>query len=90
MPDTDFWQPWTPQPGQRVRVRLSGECRLHDGPLAWVRSADGMVGTVIERREGGPFCKQFPGHVWAVLYDRAIDWCTGATYAAAELEPDDA
>lgn len=45
MPADDApWQPWTPRPGQRVRVRRSAECRaphhIRDG------SDDGRMGTV--------------------------------------------
>lgn len=25
---SDIWEPWVPEIGQRVRVRLSGECRV--------------------------------------------------------------
>lgn len=27
MSDSDVWEPWVPEVGQRVRVRLSAECR---------------------------------------------------------------
>lgn len=27
MGESIYWEPWQPQPGQRVRIRLSGECQ---------------------------------------------------------------
>lgn len=50
----EYWEPWQPQVGQRVRVRLRGECpysvntafqqRGHEGCHS--PCADGVVGTV--------------------------------------------
>lgn len=38
-----FYEPWTPLVGQRVRVRLSGECRQDHYP-----EEDGRIGTMSE------------------------------------------
>lgn len=55
------WEPWTPQLGQRVRVRLSGECREHFTayqddtpyfrPVPHYAEEDGRVGAVTEVRQ---------------------------------------
>ena len=90
MPDLDTpYEPWHPHPGQRVRIRRSGEC-----PGAHHianRSDDGGAGKVVARR---PW--PVSDHPYIVAFDTAIP--TGATfpthltrgyYAAVELEPDD-
>ena len=45
MPDTDLWQPWTPQFAQRVRIRRSAECRSNHHILDG--SDDGLTGIII-------------------------------------------
>lgn len=80
---------WHPAPGQRVRVRRSGECRsahhIANG------SEDGCPGTVI-------MCDyRHTDHPYFVLFDAPIstglEWPSGIIgqyYAAEELEAEDA
>ena len=73
-----YWEPWSPEIGQRVRFRRSAECPVHTGGLK-----DGMTGQVywveFPYSENG----KEPGHrFW-------VEWEGGhTTYSAAiELEP---
>lgn len=94
------WEPWQPEVGQRVRIRLSGECPIeyrhaeagYDRirkviePVGHNPDESGRVGTVsaVQREERG-------GHYYMVDYDRLLwqddMWWAGAVYAAIELEP---
>ena len=91
------WEPWTFKVGDRVRVRLSGECRwarfskaLGDGHLP---VEDGLEGEIVDWPEGWP---RGGGHDLAVWFDSPpllVDPDTGvpgyltrASYAAIELE----
>ena len=86
-----FFEPWTPKIGQRVRVRLSGECQF------WghrhVFREDGAIATVerivpLDRNHG---------HGYEVLFDKpwpcdpndSDTQLIGSPYAAIELEPVD-
>jgi hypothetical protein len=90
----EFWEPWAPATGARVRIRLSGECE-HDP--AWL---DGLPGTVIEVIEPGEWASYLSfrdcepvhidvrGHRFAVVPDHPANargcFCW---LAAIELEP---
>ncbi len=95
-------EPWHPKPGDRVRVRVNGEC-THSGPVEAMLTGDFLA-------EGGPHEEIEDGrpgvvvilpstdasdvtHPYAVTYDEPF-WSErdqllirGAHYAAAELEP---
>ena len=93
------WQPWTPQVGDRVRVRLSGECRRENDPNSPLSGAGvleghtllrhGMTGTV-DRLCRHSDCVRY-GHVYTVILDEPIrlgdDEYRADCFAAAELEP---
>lgn len=82
---TEFWEPWHPEVGQRVRIRLNGEC---DIPTWWVKGEkvvdfgnghldieNNCVGTIIEcpftERDG--YCRHVEvGHPYAVVIDGGI------------------
>lgn len=98
-----FYEPWQPTVGQRVRVRLSGECRrkLTDGVGKQIgrrfghhESFDGIGGVVTSplfASHSEPNSSQ--GHPYLVLFesDVTIDGheCVGDYFAAIELEPID-
>ncbi len=74
---TDFWEPWQPQVGQRVRVRPSAEC-----PYFTPDQPEYLVGVVIQvnpveseqlRHRYGIQAEIWPGGRW---------WCL-----ASEMEP---
>jgi hypothetical protein len=80
---SDVWEPWRPEIGQRVRVRLSEECNL----IGHAPAEDGAVGMHIEvGREGEPDC-----HIYAVRFDPPLTaprrTIYATWYAAIELEP---
>ena len=96
------WEPWAPRIGDRVRVRLNGECRevfksrnkrtgdvIHDLPHA--QEHNGLTGTVIERPSHLPARKN-GAHCFFVLLDdppTSSPWggtTTMAPFAAIELE----
>lgn len=59
---TTYWEPWRPAVGQRVRIRLSRECRGHYSTprldvAAMERQIDRRTGTVVDPEEvrGGSF-----------------------------------
>ena len=94
-----IWEPWRPAVGDRVRVRLSGECPWHELPDDLVPEA---TGTATSGYEGVvvPFPSDAPrdlpivaegGHRIFVEFDTPRDmgdWTlVGAFYAAIELEP---
>ena len=89
--DTAPWEPWTPRVGDRVRVRLSGECKGSDWATgcgishAWL--CDGETAVVVN-------VIPLVSHGIEVRMDRMADWKLDgylyrafAAYAAAELEP---
>lgn len=92
-----YWEPWKPKVGDRVEVRVSGECgwrgdpgsaaeQRGEGHPAWM---DGKTGEVVE-------IDPTPGAA-AVGHRYLIDWdvphvegwrtFVGSAYAAAELLP---
>ena|SRR5450755_1968554 len=99
MTDQDPNAPWVPENarpflvGDRVRVRLSGECRhpkwKENGKVkrGHVAEEDGRVGRIEFFFQGVP---SDGGHLMFVLYDEAIRWheysVVGTGYAAIELE----
>ena len=81
---TAVWEPaglGLPKVGDRVRVRLSGECELHDVP-DYPLNVDGLVGTVIaDTRQLGSVYQNDPaeaerwkelGHHWFVRFGQAV------------------
>jgi hypothetical protein len=91
MPDSpSIWEPWSPQVGQRVRIRLNRECRLQmTGHGAWANGLVGVVEAVIHP-EGDSITSE-PGHRFLVVYaqEQIVDGrpLGGSRYAAVELEP---
>lgn len=82
-----YW-PGTFKVGDRVRVRLSGECPFMrgEGEIVHAPEEDGVTGTV--DRVTCPFT---PGHPIDVIFDTSYrlngqTW-VGGCFAAAELEP---
>jgi hypothetical protein len=86
----DVWQPWQPGIGDRVRVRLSGECRWdRDGAATATdnpghdRVLDGQLGTAVE----------YDPNIWHSDHDYFVALDTspfddvGEWLTAAELEP---
>lgn len=80
-------EPWQPKVGDRVRIRLGGECNIrpaHEGVTLSGRRVpdpgtpghadpcrDGLLGTVIERPPGLGGV-DWRGHTYAVRYDHAL------------------
>lgn len=86
---TDYWEPWQPAVGDRVRVRLSGECgRMESGRYVHTHimpGADGHSGIVISTNAGGD---QHPYHVrFDEPYLAYGTLVLSNVYAAIELEP---
>ena len=95
-----YWS--EPKIGDRVRVRLSGECRVtglakrFDGTVVWIdthiAAENGQTGTVIEcpfiARDG--FCME-DSHRSVVQFDEHLSDpefpCRVGHFAACELEP---
>jgi hypothetical protein len=93
---SEFWEPWVPAVGQRVRVRFTSECRARPhtdspqgdlampGHFAW---EDGVTGVVTYDQ----IDTIQQGHRFMVRWDTVRDHrgyrLTGAVYAAAELRP---
>ena len=97
------WEPWTPKVGDRVSVRLNGECkhkfaarsaRSHQifRGVPHAREHDGLTGTVIERPSHWP-AVPMTSHRYYVRFDVppvTSYWggvTTMAPFAAIELEP---
>jgi hypothetical protein len=83
--EDQFWQPWQWKVGDRVRVRLSGECQLEYHDLSPAKriagicnghlsAEDGLTGTVVEYGNS-PDIHAFAvkqGHPYSVQWDRNI------------------
>lgn len=98
---SEAWEPWLPQVGDRVRVRLSGECRIeHDGEKGHPAVIDGATGVVTTLH--APLCLIVgtclyadQGHGYFVdldvpvsdLPDEPTNLLVGTHLAAIELEP---
>lgn len=95
---TEYWRPWRPAVGDRVRVRLSAECQVQGGPLSYATEIgvrghfageDGRLGTVIN--EGAYPYLVAQGHLYEVRFDeffyRGRYRVTKSCYPALELEP---
>ena len=84
---SDFWEPWTPQIGQRVRVLPRPECFYcrEEG-----EQEVGLIGQVTDI-EFTPWPideKGAPAHrYWVTFDDRAATDCGMNHFAAGELEP---
>jgi hypothetical protein len=85
-----FWEPWAFEPGDRVEIRLNGECEfnvsdnLGHGTDARYAEAfrNGMAGTVTHEA-CWPTARK-AGHRYVVKWDGVE---AGGWYAAAELVP---
>lgn len=100
--DGAVWEPWTPKVGDRVRVRLTGECPMHDVPNYPLRVHD-MAGVILlDTREDHPFLVRQDaeasrevaqnGHHWFVRFERVVGIYFGQPincddFCASELEP---
>ena len=95
---SDFYEPWTPEVGQRVRVRISAECQVRPDPgsgadrsgvIGHVEWEDGLTGVVMPHPVGEAMAAQ--GHRYMVKWDqeRILDdeRFNASPYAAIELEP---
>jgi hypothetical protein len=93
-----YWEPWTPKIGDRVRVRLSGECNV-SGPVRETPSSpivhgpghpayqNGIEGTVTfcdPKCTGGG--AHATGHRVRVDYLHPSGWLHHGHFAACELE----
>lgn len=91
MSETGFWEPWAPQVGQRVVIRVTPECRQDwgDGPWEHPDWANGLLGTIVrdERTLSGSTPARL-GHPYVVDLDEIGPGGTlGLFLAAIELEP---
>lgn len=81
---SDFWEPWTPQVGQRVRVLARPECFYCRQEGA---QETGVVGVVEGIRPADPTILE-PGAAAHVYWVEADDFPCGLShFAAGELEP---
>ncbi len=77
---SDVWEPWTPQVGQRVRIKLSTEC-----PQFFGNDFDGAIGTVVDAVTNEYLISH--GYTHGHRFEVGIDGGPKRIYAAAELEP---
>lgn len=99
----EYWEPWTPKMGQRVRVRLSPECRglshestVEEGYVGYrvghPEEIDGCTGTVGLFPPDMARIHTDDSHpYWVDLktspYVKGRGYCYGTALAAAEIEP---
>jgi hypothetical protein len=100
--DRDVWEPWAPEVGQRVRVRISPECdarfiaryTLNGEPATGAEhhfpEAHGATGIVTEVVTSGR--EAINGHRFHVQFDRGVSvpgtgHLLGICVAAIEMEP---
>ena len=93
-----IWEPWTPTIGQRVRIRVSAECRArwNDSPdcIGHPETFDGRTGVFDEDDQGQghlPPPETQATHPYGVTFDEPVwfdrYWWGGGWFAAIELEP---
>ena len=101
--NAEYWEPWQPEVGQRVRVHLSGECqrlmetrveRLPFGGRELTghpQEMDGVTGIVVPIE---PWMDITADHPYVVRFDEplrlpeyGVGRCLGTVFAAIELEP---
>ena len=94
-----FWQPWRPQFGQRVRLRLSGECErvwpccnAEDKVVGHPEVVGGATGTVTFCPAHINCASKYPDHPYLVRLDQTVMCPHGqaivaAHFAALELDP---
>lgn len=96
-----IWEPWKPEPGQRVRIRLSAECDVQFwGPLALrghPSEFEALTGTVLQPTPYPSLAPWLNTHPYFVELDTPITVQLGDGYfpapaegnyfAAVELEP---
>jgi hypothetical protein len=95
----DVYEPWVPSRGQRIKIRLSGECSADHTP-----ASDGMTGTVtdisgsVEEDDsaawypsGDPDVDAYRWHWYAVDFDHPVRgrhyMIRSDIFAAIEVEP---
>lgn len=82
----DYWEPWTPEIGQRVRTKISPECPQQMKCHGRHPEGSGHTGTVrcidTNRTDGHIYCIATP----EVAPD-GYEWLAYTNFAAAELEP---
>ena len=98
----DRWEPWTPEFGQRVKIRLSAECPLlraapgeKETLTAWhSHSEDGMTGRVVKPTPGVWMPRMdLPAHKYLVdvtpgsIHFQGCISYAAAYFAASELDP---
>lgn len=97
----EYWEPWKPEVGQRVRVRLSVECRGgQKRSVGWVVShlpiMHDRIGVVTVNQAGSsmPTTLTDQSHPYVVMLGETFDvrgdgkaYQPVACYAAIELEP---
>lgn len=93
----EYWEPWHPEIGQRVRIRLHGECQLKHLPNAMAPTHnlahDKTTGTIVpftprdNVNEAALENSRQQGHRFAVLFATPIHGDIGGHFAAIELEP---
>lgn len=75
---------WTPKVGDRVRVRLSGECDkgVH------LDQQDGLVGTVVDHPPmyAAAWLDHYPDHLCLVQFDHRIVYDPGDGYGLVQQE----
>lgn len=97
MTRSDAWEPWVPEVGQRVRVRVSAECRALDSHQLCDKYLDhrpiGVVYRVVtiddpysasHARAGHPY---WVTHDFVPVPDKPFHGLYGGYFSAFELEP---
>lgn len=89
-----YVEPWQPRIGQRVRVRLSGECTggAEQRHIPAHGDCNGLIGTVLEFGRAGTLTlgatELFErGHRYYVEFGDGGWFAPGGIFAAIELEP---
>lgn len=84
-PEAEWYEPWQPQIGQRVRIRASAECPVRNPVAARLDDECGQVAEIDRSDPNGHFYRVAIDHPelfedpWMHLFGT---WC-----AAIELEP---
>lgn len=78
---SDIWEPWVPEVGQRVRIRLSAECPFNFG----APHLAGRTGTVVDAVTNERLLEL--GHTHGHRFEVKIDGYGWSIYTASELEP---
>lgn len=83
---TEFWEPWHPKVGDRVRVHVSGECTFHHLGNGHITPEHDLLDVIRSGGLGGPGFQGANGSVGTVQHICSDDDGDGHLYYVSDTE----